>query len=179
MGSHLKLIAPNTENRTVTPKRRPNADLRSREYPTDAEVERLTDAARANRWGQRDVTMILVAYRHGLSELVDLRCGTRSTSKPQPLPSAGQRRARLARTQSVAMNYGLCVAWLESRIPNRLSYLPQNVARPSPQRALLEWWSVQERRRSLASRLILTCSDMPAALLWLIRATIRGLCRLT
>ena len=68
MGSHLKLIAPNTENRTVTPERRPNADLRSREYLTDAEVERLTDAARANRWGQRDVTMILVAYRHGLGK---------------------------------------------------------------------------------------------------------------
>ena len=33
------------------------------------------NAAKANRWGQRDATMILVAYRHGLrvSELVDLR----------------------------------------------------------------------------------------------------------
>ena len=32
-------------------------------------------AARRNRWGHRDATMILVAYRHGLrvSELVDLR----------------------------------------------------------------------------------------------------------
>ncbi len=32
-------------------------------------------AAGKNRWGQRDATMILVAYRHGLrvSELVDLR----------------------------------------------------------------------------------------------------------
>jgi integrase len=32
-------------------------------------------AARKNRWGHRDATMILVAYRHGLrvSELVDLR----------------------------------------------------------------------------------------------------------
>jgi type 1 fimbriae regulatory protein FimB/type 1 fimbriae regulatory protein FimE len=33
------------------------------------------DAAKRNRWGHRDATMILVAYRHGLrvSELVDLR----------------------------------------------------------------------------------------------------------
>jgi type 1 fimbriae regulatory protein FimB/type 1 fimbriae regulatory protein FimE len=33
------------------------------------------NAARKNRWGHRDATMILVAYRHGLraSELVDLR----------------------------------------------------------------------------------------------------------
>ena len=32
-------------------------------------------AARKNRWGHRDATMVLVAYRHGLrvSELVDLR----------------------------------------------------------------------------------------------------------
>jgi integrase len=75
MKSHLKLVAPTTKNRTVTPKRKQNADLRSREYLTDAEVERLTEAAKANRWGHRDATMILVAYRHGLraSELVDLR----------------------------------------------------------------------------------------------------------
>jgi type 1 fimbriae regulatory protein FimB/type 1 fimbriae regulatory protein FimE len=33
------------------------------------------DAARKNRWGHRDATMILVAYRHGFrgAELVDLR----------------------------------------------------------------------------------------------------------
>lgn len=39
------------------------------------EVERLLAAAKGNRWGHRDGTMILVAYRHGLraSELVDLR----------------------------------------------------------------------------------------------------------
>jgi integrase len=75
MKTHLRLVAPNTENRTVTPKRRPNADLRTREYLTDAEVARLTEATKANRNGHRDATMILVAYRHGLraSELVDLR----------------------------------------------------------------------------------------------------------
>ena len=72
---HLKLITPATVNRTVTPKRVPNADLRTREYLTDAEVERLMEAAKGNRWGHRDATMILVGYRHGLrvSELVDLR----------------------------------------------------------------------------------------------------------
>jgi type 1 fimbriae regulatory protein FimB/type 1 fimbriae regulatory protein FimE len=73
--SRLKLVTPTTENRTVTPKRRPNAELRTREYLTDAEVEKLTEAAKLNRWGHRDATMVLVAYRHGLraSELVDLR----------------------------------------------------------------------------------------------------------
>jgi integrase len=53
----------------------PNADLRTREYLTEAEVERLMEAAKDNRYGHRDATMILVAYRHGLraSEAVDLR----------------------------------------------------------------------------------------------------------
>jgi hypothetical protein len=45
--SHLKLVKPDTENRTVaTPLRRPNAELRTREYPTDAEVAGLIEAAK-------------------------------------------------------------------------------------------------------------------------------------
>jgi type 1 fimbriae regulatory protein FimB/type 1 fimbriae regulatory protein FimE len=73
--SRLRLITPAIEKRTVTPKRRPNADLRTREYLTEAEVERLLSATKRNRWGHRDGAMILVAYRHGLraSELTDLR----------------------------------------------------------------------------------------------------------
>jgi integrase len=73
--SHLKLVTPTIKKRTVTPKRRRNGDLRTREYLTEAEVERLMKAATGNRHGHRDATMILVAYRHGLrvSELVDLR----------------------------------------------------------------------------------------------------------
>jgi integrase len=73
--SHLQLVAPATEKRTVTPRRRPNADLRTREYLTETEVEQLLSVTKTNRWGHRDAAMILVAYRHGLraSELVDLR----------------------------------------------------------------------------------------------------------
>ena len=46
-----------------------------REYLTEREVERLIKAASENRWGHRDATAILIAYRHGLraSELVALR----------------------------------------------------------------------------------------------------------
>lgn len=60
----------------VPPVRVPNAQLRSREYLTPTEVERLIRAAqKRGRYGQRDATMILLAYRHGLrvSELVSLR----------------------------------------------------------------------------------------------------------
>jgi type 1 fimbriae regulatory protein FimB/type 1 fimbriae regulatory protein FimE len=73
--THLKLVTPAIVKRTVTPKRRQNGDLRTREYLTEAEVEKLVTAAKGNRHGHRDATMILVAYRHGLrvAELVDLR----------------------------------------------------------------------------------------------------------
>ena len=73
--SHLKLVTPAPVNRTVAPTRLPNAKLRTREFLTEAGVERLMAAAKRNRWGHRDATMILVAYRHGLraSELADLR----------------------------------------------------------------------------------------------------------
>jgi type 1 fimbriae regulatory protein FimB/type 1 fimbriae regulatory protein FimE len=73
--AHLKLVTPAIVKRTVTPKRPPNGDLRTREYLTEAEVERLMAVARENRWGHRDATMILVAYRHGFrpAEVVDLR----------------------------------------------------------------------------------------------------------
>jgi type 1 fimbriae regulatory protein FimB/type 1 fimbriae regulatory protein FimE len=70
----LAIVTPTTVNRTVGPLRRPNAKLRTREHLTAAEVESLIEAAKGNRHGHRDATMILLAYRHGLRacELVDL-----------------------------------------------------------------------------------------------------------
>jgi hypothetical protein len=47
-----------------------NTELRPRgEYLTEAEVEKLLKAAKANRNGQRDYTMVLLAYRHSRSKL--------------------------------------------------------------------------------------------------------------
>ena len=75
----LALVPPVTVNGTVDkagpPKRRRNAEVRSREYLTDGEIARLIAAAGENRYGHRDATMVLVAYRHGLraGELVTLR----------------------------------------------------------------------------------------------------------
>ena len=72
--------APISVNGTVRsaspPKRVPNRDRRSREHLTEGEVDELMRAAKARgRYGHRDATMILLAYRHGLrvSELVALR----------------------------------------------------------------------------------------------------------
>jgi type 1 fimbriae regulatory protein FimB/type 1 fimbriae regulatory protein FimE len=73
---HLKVVGPANEKCTVAlPVRRPNAAYRSREHLTEREVERLVEAAKDNRWGHRDATMVLLAFRHGLraSELIDLR----------------------------------------------------------------------------------------------------------
>src|SRR5258707_5815238 len=72
---HPHRLAPILVIGTVPPRRRPNADLRPREYLTEAEVDLLVKAARDNRHGHRDATMILVAYRHGLrvAELCVLR----------------------------------------------------------------------------------------------------------
>ena len=79
--AHLTVEAPDTEKFTVQsalarwPRRKPNAEYRSREHLTEREVGRLIEAIKGNRWGHRDATMVLVTFRHGLraSELVDLR----------------------------------------------------------------------------------------------------------
>src|SRR5215468_9092986 len=65
MKSRSKDRTPTTVNLTV-----------KRRYLTEREVERLMDCARKyGRYGHRDATMILVAYRHGLraSEVCDLQ----------------------------------------------------------------------------------------------------------
>lgn len=63
--------------RKSAPPRKPrNAEVRTREYLTPKEVDRLMAAARKmGRHGHRDRTLILVMYRHGLrvSEAVRLR----------------------------------------------------------------------------------------------------------
>jgi hypothetical protein len=45
----VRLVTPATVKRTVMPRRLPNADLRTREHLTEAEVEQLMGAARKNR----------------------------------------------------------------------------------------------------------------------------------
>jgi integrase len=62
--------APNAVKRTVAG-RRP----RDREHLTPSEVRLLIDAARKGRWGQRDSTLLLLMFSHGLrlSEALRLR----------------------------------------------------------------------------------------------------------
>ena len=103
--AHLTLVAPDNEKFTVQsaparlPRRKPNAEYRSREHLTEREVERLIEAMKGNRWGHRDATMVLIAFRHGLraSELVDF-VGIRSTSNTRSCTSVNSRMAVLPRT---------------------------------------------------------------------------------
>jgi integrase len=66
MKTHLKLVEPSNIFRQVAPGRVADDEMRSREYLTPAEIEKLIKAAKEGRWGQRDATLIMVAYRHGL-----------------------------------------------------------------------------------------------------------------
>jgi hypothetical protein len=60
---HLTVVAPDNEKFTVRsaparlPRRKPNAEYRSREHLTEREVERLIEAMKGNRWGHRDATL--------------------------------------------------------------------------------------------------------------------------
>jgi integrase len=74
MSAHLRVIEPSNIFRSVAPGRATNAELRAREYLTPAEVDKLMKAARDGRYGHRDATMILIAFRHGLraTEICDL-----------------------------------------------------------------------------------------------------------
>ena len=73
MIAQLRVVKPSNDFRSV-PVRPPNSELRTREYLTPAEVEKLIKAAKDGRWGHRDATLVLIGFRHGLraSEICDL-----------------------------------------------------------------------------------------------------------
>ena len=173
--SHLKLVAPTTEKRIVGPVRLPNAELRSREYLTDAEVARLTNAAKANRWGQRDATMILVAYRHGFraSELIDLRsdqidfnAGTRAVRRakkgtPSTHPIRGDELRALRNLRREQEPKSPFVFTSERGAPFTTAGFARMVERAGI-------------AAKLGLRLTRTCCATPAALRWSTRVPTRG-----
>jgi type 1 fimbriae regulatory protein FimB/type 1 fimbriae regulatory protein FimE len=72
-----RAATPTPEKGKVAPPRRlANRERRTREHLTPQEVDKLIRAvSRVGRYGHRDATLILLAYRHGLrvSELIALR----------------------------------------------------------------------------------------------------------
>ena len=78
MQSNVVQLKPRASRKRAPspPRRVPNAELRSREYLTADELERLLKtASKRERCGQRDSTLMLLAYRHGfrVAELASLR----------------------------------------------------------------------------------------------------------
>jgi len=161
--SHLKLVSPAIKKRTVTPRRRRNGDLRTREYLTEAEVERLMKAAASNRHGHRDATMT-----SGLPARPAGFC-----------TSAGPSRALPAPIRSWATNCAPSGGSSASRNRSRPSCSPPSGARRSRRPATPAWSSAPASPPSLASRRTHTCSGTPAAMPWRTRDTTPGHCRPT
>jgi len=73
----LQAASTETEQRNAPPRRRPNKEVRVREYLTEAECRALITTARkrGGRYGLRDALAIRMCWRHGLrvSELCGLR----------------------------------------------------------------------------------------------------------
>ena len=171
---HLRLVTPATINRTVRPQRPSNVTLRTREYLTEAEVERLMHAAKGNRWGHGDATMVLVAYRHGLqaSELTDLRW-------EQVEFASGTLHVRQVKQGTPSTQRIAGAETAQPRAASCRSCSPRSAGHPSAPLDLRAWSSGRGSRPSSPSRRILTCSGTPAATRWLIKAMTHGGCRLT
>ena len=72
----MKAREQSSKTAKLPPRKQKNADLRSREYLSQPEVDTLRKAAQQNgRHGHRDDTIIFIMFRHGLrvSELIGLR----------------------------------------------------------------------------------------------------------
>jgi integrase len=172
--SHLTLVAPTTVNRTVAPTRRSNAELRTREHLTPGEVEALVEAAKTNRHGHRDATMILLAFRHGfrVAELCDLRWDqvefnvavlhVRRVKNgiPSTHPLLGDEMRALRRLQ-------------RESAPSPFVFVSEP-APPSRPPALPGWSSVPPPVPALNSRRTPTCCATPAATRSPTRATTPG-----
>jgi integrase len=71
--AHLTVATPDNEKFTVLPaparlpKRKPNAEYRSREHLTEREVGRLIEAIKGNRWGQIAVR-VHIGTRHAIHQ---------------------------------------------------------------------------------------------------------------
>jgi hypothetical protein len=63
--ANLRLVKPATQKRAVAPRRRPNSEFRSREHLTEAEVEKLIEAAKDNRYGHPRLQEDRPGHRNG------------------------------------------------------------------------------------------------------------------
>jgi Phage integrase family len=133
------------------PKRHTHSEVCSREPLTPPEVDKLRKAAHSiGRHGERNTTMILLAYRHGLrvSELIHLRWDqldldqgllarqARQEWRPQHAPAHQRRDACATETQTPGRRIGLCVSLRTQRTADRCERAPDD----GPGRASAPSW---------------------------------------
>jgi integrase len=174
MSAQLRLAEPRSENRSV-PVRPANAELRSREYLTEAEVEKLMKQARQGRYGHRDATLMLIAFRHGLRaiEICDFEWSQvefgRSASlhvrrvkngKPSVHPLCGDEIRSLRELRRQFPDSGFVFA-TERGGPFTSDAVNRLIKR------------IGERARMPFPRFMPTCFAMAAAMRWPMRDTIR------
>ena len=179
--SHLKLVAPSTEKRTVTPttpSKRRTADARVPDRDRDREADQGSQAQPLGPPGRHHDLGGLPPRPQGVRAGGPALGPDRLRHAP-PCTSAGSSRAHPAPIRSSATNCGPCAGYSASRSRSRHSCSRPNAARRSPRRALPAWWSALVRRPSWASRRTRTCCATPAASRWPTRATIRAPCRPT
>ena len=131
--SQLALVVPTGERRAVSAGRRSNADYRKREYLTLAEIEKLIEAAKGNRYGHRDATMILVAFQHGFraSEIIELEWSDIDFNAAE-MHVERKKRGKSPRHPIAATSSGAAEAAPRSRIRSRRSCSYPNVVHHSP-----------------------------------------------
>jgi type 1 fimbriae regulatory protein FimE len=159
MGTVLQLrttdieATPTPDNGKVNlpPRRQRNTDVRSREYLTPQEADALIAAAgKLGRYGHRDATMLMIAYRHGLRvgelvalrwDMVDLNAGhlhvrrlKNGTPSTHPLRGPGVRALRRVKREQAAG--GSYVFTSERGGPMTASNVRKMVARAGVEAAL-------------------------------------------
>ena len=131
---------------------------RSREHLTPTEIEALIDAAKTNRYGLRDATMILVAYRHGFraSEVcylewsaIDFEAATMQVrrvknGKPSTHPIRGDELRELRKLRK------------EQRLQSAFLFVTERGAL-SPPKASTGWSSASAKRPNFHSPYTPTC----------------------
>ncbi len=176
--SNLRLISPTKVKRTVTPRLRPNSELRPREHLTEREVEKLIEAAKSNRHGARDSCMLMICFRHGLraSELCELQW----TDVEFETATLHIRRAKGGTTTThPLLGEELRALRALKRRPSHPSSLFRREAHRSPSPVCKSWLSAPATPPRSALRCTLICCGMRPGLYWRTRAPIRARCRRT
>ena len=138
------------------------------------------EVARKNRWGLRDATMLLVAYRHGLrpAELVDLRWD-QADFRTATLHVRRVKRGTASSHPILGDELRARDAFSGSRSPSRRSCSPQNEAPHSRRLGSPAWLSGQALKPSSVLKRTRTCSGTLAATRWPTEGTTRERYRLT